>query len=67
MMTKNKQCAISFGLWQTQTFRPEISRSNRRRILYQSQQYNIVGDTLYRRGADSIFRRCITHEEADFE
>ena len=42
---------------QTQAFRPELSRSNRRRIHYQSQQYNIVGDTLYCHGADSVFRR----------
>ena len=49
----------------TQTFHPELSRLNRRKIRYQSQQYNIVGDTLYRRGADSIFRQCITHKEAE--
>ena len=35
---------------QTQSFRPEISRSQRRKIRFQSQQYNIIGDTLYRRG-----------------
>ena len=40
---------------QTQTFRPELSHSDLQRIQYQSQQYNIVGDTLYRRGADSVF------------
>ena len=50
---------------QTQNFRPEMSRSNRRRIRYQSQHYNIVGDTLYRRGADFVFQRCLTHEEAE--
>ena len=48
---------------QTQTFRPDLSRSNRWRIQYQSQQYNIVGDTLYRSGAVFVFRRCITHKE----
>ena len=41
---------------QTQTFLPEISHSHRRKIRYQSQKYNIVGDTLYHCGADSIFR-----------
>ena len=50
---------------QTQTFRPDISHSNWRRIRYQSQKYNIVGDTLYHRGADYVFRHCLTHEEAE--
>ena len=50
---------------QTQSFRPEISRSERRKIRFQSQQFRIIGDTLYRRGADSVFRRCLTHEEAE--
>lgn len=40
---------------QTQNFWPELSCSNRRSIRYQPQQYNIVGDTLYRHGVDSIF------------
>ena len=40
---------------QTQSFRPNISRTQRRKIRFQSQQYNIISDTLYRRGADSIF------------
>ena len=40
---------------QTQSFRPEISRSQRWKIRFQSQQYNIIGDTLYRHGADSVF------------
>ena len=50
---------------QTQNFRPELSCSHRRKICYQSHQYNIFGDTLYRRGADSVFQRCLTHEEAE--
>ena len=50
---------------QTQSFRPEISRSKCRKIRFQSQQFKIIGDTLYRRGADSVFRRCLTHEEAE--
>ena len=49
---------------QTQSFRPEISRSEHRKIRFQSQQFKIIGDTLYRRGADSVFRHCLTHEEA---
>eukprot|EP00253_Pinus_taeda_P012437 PITA_12437 len=47
---------------QTQSFRPEISRSERRKIRLQSQQFRIIGDTLYRRGADSVFRRYLNHE-----
>ena len=56
---------ILFFYLQTQSFQPEISRSQIWKILFQSQQYNIIGDTLYRHGADSIFRRCLTHEEAE--
>ena len=40
---------------QTQIFRPELSHSHRRKIRYQSQQYDIVGDTLYLHGVDSVF------------
>eukprot|EP00253_Pinus_taeda_P011271 PITA_11271 len=50
---------------QTQSFRPELSKSKRRKIRFQSQQFKIIGDTLYRRGADLVFRRCLTHEEAE--
>eukprot|EP00253_Pinus_taeda_P030841 PITA_30841 len=50
---------------QTQTFRPDISRSECRKIRFQSQQFKIIGDTLYRHGADSIFRRYLTHEEVE--
>eukprot|EP00253_Pinus_taeda_P018187 PITA_18187 len=50
---------------QTQSFRPDISKSQRRKIRFQSQPYTIIGDTLYRRGVDSIFRRCLTHDEAE--
>jgi hypothetical protein len=50
---------------QTQTFRPDISSTDHRRIRYQARQYIILGDTLYRRGIDSIFRRCLTYDEAE--
>jgi hypothetical protein len=40
---------------QTQTFRPDLSSTDRRRIRYQARQYIILGDTLYHRGVDSIF------------
>ena len=41
---------------QTQTFRPDISCVDCRRIMCQSHQYIILGDTLYRRGIESMFR-----------
>jgi hypothetical protein len=50
---------------QTQTFHPDLSSTDRRRIQYQARQYIILGDTLYRRGVDSIFRRCLTYDEAE--
>ena len=49
---------------QTQTFRPGLSCVDHRLILYQSRQYIILGDTLYHHGIDSIFRRCLTYDEA---
>jgi hypothetical protein len=50
---------------QTQTFRPALSSNERRRVRYQARQYIILGDTLYRRGIDSVFRRCLTFDEAE--
>jgi hypothetical protein len=50
---------------QTQTFRPELSSDERRRVRYQARNYIILGDTLYRRGVDSVFRRCLTFDEAE--
>jgi hypothetical protein len=49
---------------QTQTFRPDISSIDRCHIWYQAHQYIILGDTLYRCGINSIFRRCLTYDEA---
>jgi hypothetical protein len=49
---------------QTQNFHPDLSSADRRRIRYQAPQYIILGDTLYRRGVDSIFRHCLTFDEA---
>lgn len=48
---------------QTQAFRPNTSHSQQQRIRYQAKNYLIIGDTLYRRGIDTILRRCLTHEE----
>eukprot|EP00253_Pinus_taeda_P013202 PITA_13202 len=50
---------------QTQSFRPDISRSQCQKIRFQSQPYTIIGDTLYRRGVDSVFRRCFTRDKAE--
>jgi hypothetical protein len=50
---------------QTQTFRPTLSNNERRCVHYQACHYIILGDTLYRQGIDSVFRRCLTFEEAD--
>ena len=50
---------------QTQTFRPALSSVERRRVRYQARHYIILGDTLYRQGIDSIFRRCLTFDEAE--
>jgi hypothetical protein len=49
---------------QTQTFRKKFSSIDRRRICYQDRQYIILGDTLYRWGIESIFRCCLTFDEA---
>jgi hypothetical protein len=50
---------------QTQTFWPTLSISEQRRVRYQARQYIILDDTLYRRGIDSVFRRCLTFDEAE--
>ena len=41
------------------------SREERRKLHLHAKNYLILGDTLYRRGVDSILRRCLTHEEVD--
>ena len=48
---------------QTQKYRPNTSPSEQKHICYQSKDYMIIGDTLYRRGVDTVLRRCLTHEE----
>jgi hypothetical protein len=50
---------------QTQRFQPNISREERRRIRHHARRYLILGDTLYRRGIDTILWRCLIHEEAE--
>jgi hypothetical protein len=50
---------------QMQTFQPDLSTTDRRRIRYQARQYIILDDTLYCHDIDSIFRRCLTYDEAE--
>jgi hypothetical protein len=50
---------------QTQTFRPNLSSADHRHIQYQACQYIILSDTLYHHGIESIFRRCLTYDEAE--
>ena len=50
---------------QTQTFWSNTSHSQQRRIRHQAKYYLIIGDTLYYCSIDTIFRRCLTHEEAE--
>jgi hypothetical protein len=44
---------------------PDLSSIDHCRIRYQAHQYIILGDTLYHRGVDSVFRRCLTYDEAE--
>jgi hypothetical protein len=50
---------------ETQCFQPNISREEHRCIRHHFRHYIILDDTLYRRGIDSILRRCLTHEEPE--
>jgi hypothetical protein len=50
---------------QKQTFWTTLSSTDRRRICFQAHQYIILRDTLYRRGIDSVFRRCLTFNEVE--
>jgi hypothetical protein len=50
---------------QTQNFQLALSTTERCRIRYQARQYIILGDTLYHRGVDFVFRRCLTFDEAE--
>ena len=40
-------------------------QGEQRKLCVHAKNYLIIGDTLYRRGVDSILRRCLTHEEAE--
>ena len=43
-----------------------LSRDERQGLRHVFKNYLIVDNTLYRRGVDSILRRCLTHEEDEF-
>jgi hypothetical protein len=42
-----------------------LSSTERRRIHYQTRQYIILGDALYRQGIDLVFRCCLKFDEAE--
>jgi hypothetical protein len=42
-----------------------LSSIERRRIRYQARQYISLGDTLYRRGIEFVFQRCLTFDKAE--
>ena len=48
---------------QTQCFRPELSKDDRRQLRHLTQHYLIIGDPLYHHGVDTILRRCVTHDK----
>ena len=50
---------------QTQIFQPNLSCDYYRHIRHHTKYYLILNDTLYRRGIDSILRKCLTHVEAE--
>lgn len=50
---------------QTLKFPPTSSKDERQKLHHLSKNYVIIGDTLYRRGVDSILRRCLTLREVE--
>ena len=50
---------------QTLKYPAASSWEERRKLFLHAKNYLIIGDTLYRRGVDSVLRRCLTHEEAE--
>jgi hypothetical protein len=49
----------------TQKFGNHLSRDDRQCICHQDPRYLLIGDILYQKGVDTIFRRCLTIDEAD--
>ena len=50
---------------QTAKFPSTFSKDERRKLRHLAKNYLIIGDALYRRGVDSILRRCLTLEEVE--
>ena len=50
---------------QTLKYPGASSREERHKACLHAKNYLIIGDTLYRRGVDSILSRCLTDEEAE--
>eukprot|EP00253_Pinus_taeda_P019291 PITA_19291 len=50
---------------QTSKFPSTFSKDEHCKLHHLAKNYVIIGDTLYRRGVDSILRRCLTLEEAE--
>jgi hypothetical protein len=48
---------------QIQNFWSDISHVDHYHIRYQALQYIILGDTIYHRGIDFVFRRSLTYDE----
>ena len=42
-----------------------MSSAERRHVCYQAHHYITLGDTLYLRGIDSVFRHCLNFDEAE--
>ena len=50
---------------QTLKYPAAFLQEERRKLHLHVKNYLIIGDTLYRRGVDSILHQCLTHEEAN--
>ena len=50
---------------QTTKFPSNVSKEEQRCIHHQAKYYLIINNTLYRRGVDTVLRRCLTHEEIE--
>ena len=50
---------------QTLKYPAAFSWEEHRKLCVHAKNYLIIGDTLYRRGVDSVLHRCLTHEEVE--
>jgi hypothetical protein len=56
---------ILFSIFKLNIFSPNLSLEEHCCIHHHSKRYLIIGDTLYRRGIDTILRHCLTHDEVE--